>query len=169
MRLRTRSKFVVRWVVGLSFRLLEAIPKCSFPSELRNHPSEPGESIVVAKNSDCWRPEICKSNGSSQNPRRGCEKLPREPGGSPFCEKVYVNVPCGHTGAATENLLPSCGSVRMRMIVLPEPPAAFFAWREATCCASVDHQELKLKLVLPPLPTLTVTWFVQGRLPRGTG
>ena len=32
------------WVVGLSFRLSEAIPKSSFLSELRNHPSEPGES-----------------------------------------------------------------------------------------------------------------------------
>ena len=48
-----------------------------------------------AKNSNRRRPEVCKSNGSSRNPRRGCEKLPREPGRSPFYEKVYSNVACG--------------------------------------------------------------------------
>ena len=84
----TREVNLLRWVVGLSFRSLEAIPKSSFLSKLRNHPSEPGESSHC-KNSNRRRPEVCKSNGSSRNPRRGCEKLPREPGRSPFYEKVY--------------------------------------------------------------------------------
>ena len=82
----TREVNSLRWVVGLSFRLLEAIPKSSFLSDLFNHPSEAGEK---AKNSNRRRPEVCKSNGSSRNLRRGCEKLPREPGRSPFYEKVY--------------------------------------------------------------------------------
>ena len=39
----TREVNSLRWVVGLSFRLLEAIPKSSFLSDLFNHPSEAGE------------------------------------------------------------------------------------------------------------------------------
>ena len=40
----TREINSLRWVVGLRFRLSDSIPKSSFLSELRNHPSEPGES-----------------------------------------------------------------------------------------------------------------------------
>ena len=86
----TRDVNSLPWVVGLSFRLLEAIPKSSFLSDLFIHPSEAGEK---AKNSNRRRPEVCKSNGSSRNSRRGCEKLPREPGRSPFYKKVYVSAP----------------------------------------------------------------------------
>ena len=39
----TREVNLLRWVVGLSFRLLEAIPKSSFLSDLFNHPCEAGE------------------------------------------------------------------------------------------------------------------------------
>ena len=37
---------------------------------------------TVAKNSNRRRPEVYKPNGVSRNPRRGCKKLPREPGWS---------------------------------------------------------------------------------------
>ena len=45
----TREVNSLRWVVGFSFRSLEAIPKSSFLSELRSHPSEPGESGIPTR------------------------------------------------------------------------------------------------------------------------
>ena len=83
----TREVNSLQWVVGLSFRLLEAIPKSSFLSDLFNHPAEEGEKSQKFESSAARSMQI-KWELSESAPR-GCEKLPREPGRSPFYEKVY--------------------------------------------------------------------------------